>query len=212
DVVGDEDAVLRRIVTGRGDERLRELAALIAAEVDRDGALAPVEGAPVDRPPLRGDGPAVDVRAPLERIDLDDLRTHLAERQAGGRRGDEGVVLDDGAAGERSRHAQASTRSKIAARPWPPPMHIVARPWRAPRRSISRARVVRMRTPVAPTGWPSEMPEPCTFVRSKSDSPKPHSRVTASACAAKASLSSMRSRSLIPRPARSSATSVAGTG
>ena len=56
------------------------------------------------------------------------------------------------------------------------------------------------------------MPEPFTFVRSKSASPKPHSRVQASACAANASLSSMRSMSLISRPARCRAAAVAGTG
>jgi Alcohol dehydrogenase GroES-like domain len=56
-------------------------------------------------------------------------------------------------------HAQ-STRSHTAASPWPPPMHIVVSPWRASRRRISRASVHSVRAPVAPTGWPSEMPEP----------------------------------------------------
>src|SRR5882757_7108484 len=71
--------------------------------------------------------------------------------------------------------------------------------------------VARIRPPVAPTGWPSEIPEPLTFIRSKSAAPNFQSRVTASTCAAKASFSSMRSRSDIARPARSRARAVATT-
>ena len=69
-----------------------------------------------------------------------------------------------------------------------------------------------MRTPVAAIGWPMEMPEPFTFVRSKSRSVKPHSRVTASTWAANASFSSMRSMSFSSSPACASAFFVAGTG
>ena len=58
-----------------------------------------------------------------------------------------------------------------------------------------------MRAPVAPTGCPSEMPDPLTLTRSKSLAPKPHSRVQASTCAAKASFSSMRSMSASVRSA-----------
>ena len=68
-----------------------------------------------------------------------------------------------------------------------------------------------MRAPVAPTGCPSEMPEPLTFTRS-SPSLSSHSRSTASTCAANASFSSIRSMSSIVSPARCSARSVAGTG
>lgn len=66
--------------------------------------------------------------------------------------------------------------------------------------------------PVAPTGWPSEMPEPLTLNRSKSASVRAHSRVQARTWAAKASLSSIRSMSASFSPARSSALAVAGTG
>ncbi len=104
------------------------------------------------------------------------------------------------------------TDSNTAASPWPPPMHIVSSPSAAPRRSISRSKVARMRPPVAPIGWPREMPEPFTFSRSKSESLNAHSRVTASTWAAKASFTSIRSMSASVRPARSSALAVAGTG
>ena len=88
-----------------------------------------------------------------------------------------------------------ATLSKTAARPCPPPMHMVSSPYRAPRRFSSRASVASIRPPVAPTGCPSEMPEPCTFVRSRSAAANFHSRITASAWAANASLSSIRSMS-----------------
>ena len=78
------------------------------------------------------------------------------------------------------------------------------------RRSSSRASVASIRPPVAPTGWPSEMPEPCTFVRSRSAPVNSHSRITASACAANASLSSMRSMSASVSPALPRATSARG--
>src|SRR3546814_19642308 len=61
-----------------------------------------------------------------------------------------------------------------------------------------------MRPPVAPIGWPSEMPDPLTlrisFRLSSSDQPQPLS--TASTCGAKASLSSTRSISSQPSPPR----------
>ena len=50
--------------------------------------------------------------------------------------------------------------------PCPPPMHIVSKANPPPRRFSSCSIVVRMRTPVAPIGWPSEMPEPLTLSRS----------------------------------------------
>ena len=57
-------------------------------------------------------------------------------------------------------------RSKMAAMPWPPPMHIVTSARRPPVRFSSyRALIVRMQ-PVAPIGWPSEMPLPLGLVRS----------------------------------------------
>ena len=66
-----------------------------------------------------------------------------------------------------------------------------------------------MMAPVAPTGWPSEMPEPFGFTFSGS---KSSARATAQAWAAKASFASITSMSLIVRPARSSAIWVAFTG
>src|SRR5262249_6057091 len=74
----------------------------------------------------------------------------------------------------------AYIRLTMAARPWRPSMHIVSRRYRPSRRCSSRRPVARMRAPVAPTGWPSEMPEPLTLSRSKSLSPNSHARVTAS--------------------------------
>jgi hypothetical protein len=57
-----------------------------------------------------------------------------------------------GRSGDDRDAVHQDTRSNRAARPWPPPMHIVSRPYRASRRSISRSSVARMRPPVAPTG------------------------------------------------------------
>ena len=67
-----------------------------------------------------------------------------------------------------------------------------------------------MRPPVAPIGWPSEMPEPLTFSRSRSSQPQPFS--TASTWGAKASFSSTRSMSSQPSPVRANSRSTAGTG
>ena len=64
---------------------------------------------------------------------------------------------------------------------------------------ISWASVARMRAPVAPTGWPSEMPEPLGLSRSSVGSTF-HSRRQASTWAANASLSSIRSMSSRVRP------------
>ena len=45
-------------------------------------------------------------------------------------------------------------------------MHMVSRPYLASRRSSSQAASRGCRAPVAPTGWPREMPEPLTLRRS----------------------------------------------
>src|SRR3546814_20350988 len=58
-------------------------------------------------------------------------------------------------------------RSKIAARPCPPPMHMVSRPYRAPRRRSSLSIVAAMRAPVTPIGWPREILEPLTMSLSR---------------------------------------------
>ena len=78
-----------------------------------------------------------------------------------------------------------------SAMPIPPLTHSVARPRRALRFSISWSSVTVMRVPVQPMGWPSAMAPPLTLSLSRS---KWSPRSQASACAAKASLSSIRSK------------------
>ena len=80
-------------------------------------------------------------------------------------------------------------------RGWPGPS------WR-PERCISCSRVVRMRAPEAPIGWPMAMAPPLTLTLAGS---RPSSRTTLSDWAAKASLDSIRSRSATFQPAFSSA-------
>ncbi len=81
------------------------------------------------------------------------------------------------------------------------------------RRRSSCSIVARIRPPVAPIGCPSEMPEPFTFSRSSTSARvSPHPCRTASTCTAKASLTSIRSRSSKPIPARSSTLWAAPTG
>ncbi len=72
----------------------------------------------------------------------------------------------------------------------PPLTHSVASPSFASRFCISWSSVVVMRTPVQPIGWPNAIAPPLTFKRSAS---KPSSRSHAITCAAKASLSSIKS-------------------
>ena len=71
-------------------------------------------------------------------------------------------------------------------------MHIVASPYRPPRLRSSCSSVAAMRAPLAPSGWPSAIEPPLTFVFAGSNR---SSRMHAIACAAKASLISTRSRS-----------------
>src|SRR5665213_1370231 len=105
--------------------------------------------------------------------------------------------------------ARRAYRSTHMAMPMPPPMHNVARPFLALRFCISYNSVTRMRAPEAPMGWPSAMAPPLTLTLSGS---KPSSRLTAQACAANASLASIRSRSAAFQPAFSSALREAGIG
>jgi hypothetical protein len=95
--------------------------------------------------------------------------------------------------------------------PLPPPMHIVSSPYRPSRLCNSRASAASIRAPVAPTGWPREIPDPdvrTLQIRAVNF----HSRITANACAANASLSSIRSMSDSASPALPRAAAVAGTG
>ena len=105
--------------------------------------------------------------------------------------------------------SSVAQRSTHSAMPMPPPMHSVARPFLASRRSISCSSVTRTRAPEAPIGWPMAMAPPLTLTFAGS---QPMSLLTAKACAANASLASIRSRSLTVQPAFSSALREAGIG
>ena len=50
----------------------------------------------------------------------------------------------------------------------PPPSHIVCSPYRPPRCSSALTRVVMMRAPLAPSGWPMAMAPPLTLVLARS--------------------------------------------
>lgn len=100
-------------------------------------------------------------------------------------------------------------RSRQIATPWPPPMQSEARPLRALRLVISWSSVTTMRQPDPANGWPSAMAPPLMLMIS---SFQPISRLTAMACAAKASLISMASRSAACQPAFCSARREAATG
>src|SRR6266702_1182908 len=93
------------------------------------------------------------------------------------------------------------------AMPMPPPMHSVARPFLASRFCISCSSVTSTRAPEAPTGWPIAIAPPLTLTLEVS---QPRSLLTAQACAAKASLASIRSRSPMFQPAFFSAARDAG--
>src|SRR6266481_1323064 len=93
--------------------------------------------------------------------------------------------------------------------PMPPPMHSVARPFLASRFCISCNSVTSTRAPEAPTGWPIAIAPPLTLTLEVF---QPRSLLTAQACAAKASLASIRSRSPMLQPAFFSAARDAGIG
>src|SRR6516165_8797652 len=89
----------------------------------------------------------------------------------------------------------------------PPPMHSVARPFFESRFCISCRSVTSTRAPDAPIGWPSAIAPPLTLTFEVS---QPRSLLTAQACAAKASLASIRSRSPTLQPALFNAVREAG--
>src|SRR5690606_5729899 len=99
--------------------------------------------------------------------------------------------------------------SKIPAAPIPVPMHIVTMPYFCWRRRRPWTRVAVRTAPVAPSGCPSAIAPPSGLTLSGS---RPTSRITASAWAAKASLSSIQSSWSWRNPACSSAFGVAATG
>ncbi|MCY1528410.1 hypothetical protein D9M68_635140 [compost metagenome] len=97
------------------------------------------------------------------------------------------------------------------ARPWPTPTHMVARPNLPPDFSSWCSAVWIRRAPLAPSGWPRAMAPPLGLTLSLS-SAMPSSRITARPCAAKASFSSMTSKSPMDRFRRSISLRTAGTG
>src|SRR5690349_16627160 len=94
---------------------------------------------------------------------------------------------EERAAFDRSHYC---SHSKIPAAPCPPPTHMVTMPYFDLRRAISRRIVAVNLAPVQPSGCPSAIAPPLTLTRAGS---MPASRITARACTANASLSSMTS-------------------
>src|SRR2546430_13153040 len=101
------------------------------------------------------------------------------------------------------------SRAMHMAMPMPPPMHSVARPFLASGFCISCSSVTSTRAPDAPTGWPIAIAPPLTLTLPVS---QPRSLLTAQACAANASLASIKSRSAMFQPAFFSAAREAGIG
>src|SRR6201995_4677962 len=101
------------------------------------------------------------------------------------------------------------SRAMHIAMPMTPPMHNVARPFLASRFCISCSSVTSTRAPDAPIGWPIAIAPPLTLTLPVS---QPRSLLTAQACAANASLASIRSRSSIFQPAFLSAAREDGIG
>src|SRR5262245_15423645 len=103
------------------------------------------------------------------------------------------------------------TRSSASDTPWPTPTHMVASPSLPPLSSRPCATVSAKRAPDMPSGCPSAIAPPCGLTCSAS-SASPNCRRQASDCDAKASLISIKLKSLIFNPSRSMSLRVAGTG
>src|SRR6478672_9992660 len=88
---------------------------------------------------------------------------------------------------------------------------MVARASFPPRFSMPCTAVNASRAPLMPSGWPSAIAPPCGLTKSAS-SLTPSCRRQAIPCEAKASLSSIKSKSEILMPSRSISFLVAGTG
>src|SRR5438477_285562 len=97
------------------------------------------------------------------------------------------------------------------ATPWPTPTHMLAKASLPPRFSMPCTAVSASRAPLMPSGWPSAIAPPCGLTKSAS-SLTPSCRKQAMPCEAKASLSSIKSKSEILMPSRSISFLVAGTG
>ena len=91
----------------------------------------------------------------------------------------------------------------------PVPTHMVTMPYFNWRRRSAWTTVAARIAPVAPSGWPSAIAPPIGLTLAGS---RPRSPITASACAAKASFSSIQSSAPWPMPARASAAGIASFG
>src|SRR4051794_26327319 len=152
-----------------------------------------------------GDRARVAVPSPCDELgDVDRTPGAAGGRQppgsGRGRRPDGGLVD--------LRHAVAGT-CRISASPWPPPPQRAAAPTPPPRRRSSSAVSSTIRAPLMPIGWPSAMAPPLGLTFSGS---MPSSRVDTMPTAAKASLSSTRSRSAGSIPSRAQAFWIARDG
>src|SRR5438094_5871835 len=179
---------------------------------DRGGDAAVRARPPEDpRGPRRGSvgGRVQEMGRGARELRADGRAAHMAEHEVrtdlGPARGtpEDGVPPHDrpepreAEKGSESAPRRSYGRSRIIAIAFPPPRHRVARPRFAPRSFIAYARVVRIRAPVHPSGWPRATAPPFTF--SLSDE-IPSSFATATVAAAYASLCSKRSKSSIVSP------------
>jgi hypothetical protein len=120
--VGDDDAV------ALNDQPVDQLLTVGRAQIDGGRTLSLVQSGPVDRRSVCCQWPSLDVGSTTDRIDTDHLRAKLAQRHATQRCGDETRHLHDCKAAQRQLVHVVATRSKTAASPWPPPMHMVSSP------------------------------------------------------------------------------------
>jgi len=120
--VGDDDAV------ALDNQAPHQLLALRGAQIEADGSFPLVQPGPINRGAVAGQRPTVHVGRTSDRVDPDHLCTELVQRQAAQRSGDEAGHLDHGESCERPGSGHAPTRSNTAARPCPPPMHMVSSP------------------------------------------------------------------------------------
>src|SRR5690606_24090455 len=100
----------------------------------------------------------------------------------------------------------AHYRESRSASPWPPPPHSATAALPDPRRDSSCAAWAASRAPDAPIGCPRAIAPPWMLTRSWET---PRSRIDWMATEAKASLISMKSRSLADQPARARAALIA---
>src|SRR5439155_18483477 len=198
----------------RGDDRIEVVgpAEQISIEAAQRAAIRVAHAAVVEarnqialrREPLRERGVVVLLdahRAADDDRGLDRRRRFVEARRDGDAIGRVEVAL---------LHVVAlQTRSKIAAAPCPVPTHIVTMPYfRLWRRSACTTVAARI-APVAPSGWPNAIAPPIGLALAGS---RPMLLITASDCAANASLSSIQSMSARLRPAYRSAAGIASIG